>query len=255
MKRSLRAAAAAFAFAAAAFAAVPAAAQEADFEKIVRQVDELDDFTGLDFQAVYTIVSDKPGEKQAVTEIRMFRRDAKKQFMLLVQLPEANKGQGYLREGDNFWFYDPTSRKFQHSSLKENIGDTESKSGDFSDNSILDDYAIVSGVEGAVGKFPVWIIELKAKNTDVNYDVVRLYVRKDRPLILKKEDLSVNGRLMRTTLFPKYADVGKGRLYPSQMLIRDEINKGEQSQITLTEMSTDKIKDVTFTKAFLEGKS
>lgn len=255
MKRSLRAAAAAFAFAAAAFAAVPAAAQETDFEKIVRQVDELDDFSGLDFQAVYTIVSDKPGEKQAVTEIRMFRRDAKKQFMLLVQLPEANKGQGYLREGDNFWFYDPTSRKFQHSSLKENIGDTESKSGDFSDNSILDDYAIASGVEGAVGKFPVWIIELKAKNTDVNYDVVRLYVRKDRPLILKKEDLSVNGRLMRTTLFPKYADVGKGRLYPSQMLIRDEINKGEQSQITLTEMSTDKIKDVTFTKAFLEGKS
>ncbi|MCX7655609.1 MAG: outer membrane lipoprotein-sorting protein [Treponemataceae bacterium] len=229
-----------------------AQSKDVDFEAILQYLDKISDFSGQDFTAVFTIVSEKPNEKQSVTQVRMFRRDAKKQFTLLIQLPEAQKGQGYLQEGDNFWFYDPVSRKFSFSSLKELIGDSEARNSDFTQRSILEDYTIQKTSEGMLGKFPVWIIELKAKHNNVSYDMVRLYVRKDPLLLLKQEDLSVNGRLMRTSLYPKWADLGKGKMFPAQMLVVDEVNKGEKSQITMTEMSLAPLPDKVFTKAFLE---
>ncbi len=249
MRKTMLAAALALAalFSAAGQSAAP------DFKAMLAELDRINDFSGRDFTGVFTIVAEKPGEKQAVTQVRMFRRDSKDQFLMLLQLPEANKGQGYLKEGDNVWFYDPTSRKFNHSSLKESINDSEARGNDFRRRNILEDYDIASTAEGTVGRIPVWTIELKARNAEVSYDLVRLYVRKDRPLVLKQEDLSVSGRLMRTSLYPKYADVGGGKLFPSQMLFIDEINKGEKSQITLTELSTAPLPDKVFTKAFLEA--
>lgn len=219
--------------------------------KILAELDDLGNFPGKDYSALFTIVSEKPGEKQSVTQVRIFRRDAKKQFTILIMLPEVNKGQGYLREDDNVWFYDPTSRKFSHSSVKENLQNSEAKNSDFTAGSMAEDYDVQKVTEGAVGKYPVWILDLKAKTNEVSYDRLLLYVRKDKTMTLKEEAYSVNGRLMRTTLFPKYITL-EGKLLPSQILIVDEINKGEKSQITMAEQSVEKLPDKVFTKAFLE---
>jgi outer membrane lipoprotein-sorting protein len=218
---------------------------------LLQQVDSLSDFTGKDFSAVFTIVTQKPGEKDSVTQARVFRRDMKKQFLILILLPEVNKGQGYLREDDNVWFYDPTSRKFSHSSVKENLQNTKAKNSDFTLSSFAEDYTVTGMNEGMVGKFPVWVLDLKANTNEVAYDRVVLYIRKDPTMLLKREDYSVNGRLMRTTAYPKYVEI-EGKLLPSQILILDEINKGEKSQITMTEQSVTPLPDKVFTKAFLE---
>ena len=220
-------------------------------EKILTELDNLGNFPGKDYTSLFTIVSEKPGEKQSVTQVRVFRRDTKKQFTILIMLPEVNKGQGYLREDDNVWFYDPTSRKFSHSSVKENLQNTEAKNSDFTVSSLVDDYTVQKISEGTIGKYPVWILDLKAKTNEVSYERIMLYVRKDQTMTLKREDYSVNGRLMRTTLYPKYVALD-GKLLPSQILIVDEINKGEKSQITMAEQSVETLPDKVFTKAFLE---
>ncbi len=222
-----------------------------DVPKIIAELDRLGDFSGSDFAAVYTIVSQKPGEKDSVSQVRMFRRDEKKQFAMLVLLPEVNKGQGYLREDDNIWFYDPTSRKFSFSSIKENIQNSEAKNSDLTRRSLLEDYDVSSTKEGTVGKIAVWIMDLKAKTNEVSYERIVLHVRKDRTMLLKQEDYSVSGRLMRTSLYPKYVEIS-GRLVPSQILIIDELNPGERSQITMTEQSLAALPDKVFNKAFLE---
>lgn len=227
------------------------AQNQPDPKKILAELDALDDFSGKDYSALITIVSEKPGEKQTVTQVRLYRRDTKKQFAMLIMLPEVNKGQGYLREEDSVWFYDPTARKFSFSSIKENLQNSEAKNSDFTPNSLTDDYAVDSMKEGTLGKFAVWILELKAKTNEVSYERIRLHVRKDRTMLLKQEDFSVSGRLMRTSLFPKYAEI-EGKLMPSQILFVDEINKGEKSQITIAEQSIQKLPDKVFTKAFLE---
>lgn len=222
-----------------------------DTKAILAQLDELGNFEGKDFSALYTIVSQKPGEKDAVTQVRIFRRDAKDQFTFLIMLPEVNKGQAYLREGDNIWFYDPTSRKFSFSSMKENIQDSEAKNSDLSRSTLSDDYSVAGVKEGKIGQIPVWIIDLQARTRDVSYERLVLHVRKDRTVLLKEEAYSVSGRLMRTTLYPRYAELD-GKLLPTQILIVDELNPGERSQLTLAEQSVASIPDRVFTKAFLE---
>ena len=146
---------------------------------------------------------------------------------------------------------DPTSRKFSHSSMKENLQNTKAKNSDFTLSTFAEDYTVTKMTDGMVGKFPVWILDLKAKTNEVAYDRVVLYIRKDRTMLLKREDYSVNGRLMRTTAYPKYVEL-EGRLLPSQILIVDEVNKGEKSQITMAEQSVSPLPDRVFTKAFLE---
>ena len=69
--------------------------------------------------------------------------------------------------------------------------------------------------------------------------------------MLKQEDYSVNGRLMRTSLFPRYERVGD-KLLPKQVLILDELNEGERTQLTMTEATTQSIPDSVFSKAYLE---
>ncbi len=222
-----------------------------DVNKILKDLDELGDFDNQDFSAVYTIVSQKPGEKDSVSSIQLFRRDKKEQFTMIVLLPEVNKGQGYLREEDNVWFYDPTSRKFSFSSIKENIQDSEARNSDLTLRGFAVDYESAGVKEGTIGSIPVWIIDLKAKSDDVSYERLVLHVAKSQTVLLKEEAYSVSGRLMRTTVYGKYVKLG-GKQLPSQIIILDELNPGERSQLTMTQQSVSVIPDRVFTKAYLE---
>ena len=136
--------------------------------------------------------------------------------------------------------------------MKEAISDSKAQNDDFKRGETIDDYDIVKTSDSMLGKIPVWVIDLKAKRNDVSYDQVRLYVRKDISIVLKQEYLSLTGRLMRTMLYPKYVEIAKGKYFPSQMLIVDEINQGEKSQINMSEISIQTLPDKVFTKAFLE---
>jgi outer membrane lipoprotein-sorting protein len=248
MKKTVRAAAltvALFAASALAFAAQP------DFKAMLNELDSMADFGGSDYTAVMTIVTQKPGEKDSTSQIRFFRRDAHDQFVMLILLPDVQKGQGYLKIDENVWFYDPDSRKFNHSTMKENISNSKAKNSDLTKRTWETDYEIASTGESMINKYPVWVIELKAKNEEVSYPKEKLYVRKDMTILMRQEDYSVSDRLMRTTSYLKYAKVGS-RLVPSQILIEDELNPGEKSQMTMTEPSIAKLPDKVFNKLFLE---
>ena len=103
-----------------------------------------------------------------------------------------------------------------------------------------------------LGKIPVDIITLKAKTSDPKYAKTRLYMRKDVPLVLKQEQLSASDRLMRTELYPKYTKVPQGYV-ATQIIYRDELNKGEQTQQVISDLTFDTLPDKIFTKAYLEG--
>jgi outer membrane lipoprotein-sorting protein len=224
---------------------------EPDFQKILYEIDNLGNFDGSDFSCVYTIVSEKPGEEKSVTQARLFRRDANDQFVLLILQPQIQKGQGYLMVDENVWFYDPESRKFEKSTLRENVQDSDAQNSDFNRNSLQEDYIVEDWTEGLLGKFPVYILDLKAKRTDVPYDKIKLWVRQDINIVLKEEDYSVSNRLMRTTLYPKYQIVDDKYL-PLSALIIDELNKGERTQYTIKDPTTSAIPDYVFTKTYLE---
>ena len=173
----------------------------------------------------------------------------------MVQLfPEADKGTGYMRDGDNFWTYDPISRKFTHSSLKDELGDSDVKVDDVTNdkNKWRTNYEVTEFKEGKLGKYDVYIISVHAITSAPAYENSTYYVRKDVSVLLKEEDFSGTNRLMRTILMPKYTKVPQGYV-ATQIIVRDELNKGEQTQQIVSELTFDSLPDKIFTKAYLEG--
>jgi outer membrane lipoprotein-sorting protein len=224
---------------------------EPDFETMLKEIDGLGSFEDTDFSCVYTFVSEKPGEETEVTQARMFRRDAKKQFVMLILKPEYQKGQGYLKVDENVWFYDPESRKFSHSSLKENVQNSDAKTSDLDSLSLSEDYAVDSWEEGKLSNFDVYILNLQALNDEVSYPRMKLWVRTDQTIVLKEEDYSLSNRLMRTSYFPKYVKVGS-KFVPAQILIVDNLKEGEKTQLTMKNPSAAALPDSVFTKAYIE---
>lgn len=211
-----------------------------------------------DYSATISLVVEKPGKPKENLQYKIFERTDGK-LMTIVQLfPEADKGKGYLRNDDNIWSYDPISRKFTHTSIKEALGDSDVKLDDIEQNDKYwrENYDVFSYEEGTLGKYPVDIIVLKAKSKEPSYAKTKYYVRKDIPLVLKQEDYSGSDRLMRTTLVPKWSKVevrGKTGYVATQAILRDELNKGEQTQQVISDLTFDTLPDKIFTKAYLEG--
>lgn len=224
---------------------------EPDFHAMLEEIDRTGNFDNYDFSCVYTIVSEKPGEETSLTQARMFRRDRTDQFVLLILKPDTQKGQGYLQMDENVWFYDPESRKFSYSSMKENIQNSDTKNSDLNRNSLAEDYDVTGWTETKLGNFAVYLLDLTARHNEVSYPKMKIWIRKDRPLVLKAEEYSLSDRLMRTVYYPKYVQVGDQYL-PSQMLFVDNLKEGEKTQLTMKDASVAPLPDSVFTKAFLE---
>lgn len=221
--------------------------------KIMENTEDILAYHG-DYSATMSLVIDKPGKPRENLQYKIFQRTDDK-LMTLVQLfPEADKGVGYLRDNENIWSYDPISRKFSHTSIKEALGDSDVKLDDVDQAKTKwrENYEVTAYEEGTLGKFAVDIITLTAKTTDPAYAKSKYYIRKDIPLLLKEEDFSGSDRLMRTILLPKYAKVPAGYV-ATQAIMRDELNKGEQTQQVISDLTFDKLPDRIFTKAYLEG--
>jgi outer membrane lipoprotein-sorting protein len=234
-------------------ASVAASAATTDYKAILKAMDDLSDMGKQDFSALYDIVTEKPGEKPTTTQVKIFRRDEHDQVVILIQKPEAQKGQGYLKIDDNVWFYDPESGNYSHSTMKENVNGSEAKNSDFKKFSYAKDYDVEKAEEGKLGAFATWVLDLKANNNEVSYERIRLTVRQDKPLPLKEEDFSLNGKAMRTTLYlPTYVQAGT-KLIPAKIKMIDEINKGEQSAVTISDVFVGKLDDKYFQKTFLES--
>ncbi|BDC94408.1 Outer membrane lipoprotein-sorting protein [Treponema bryantii] len=225
--------------------------------KILEESQDIQAYHG-DYSATISLVVEKPGRPKENIQFKVFDRTDKK-LMTIVQLfPEADKGKGYLRNDENIWSYDPISRKFTHTSIKEALGDSDVKLDDVEKNNKYwrENYEIFSYEEGTLGKYPVDIIVLQAKTKEPSYAKTKLYLRKDIPLPLKQEDYSGSDRLMRTTLVPKWSKVevrGKVGYVATQLIVRDELNKGEQTQQVISDLTFDTLPDKIFTKAYLEG--
>ena len=221
--------------------------------KIMENTEDILAYHG-DYSATMSLVIDKPGKPRENLQYKVFQR-TDDNLMTLVQLfPEADKGVGYLRDNENIWSYDPISRKFSHTSIKEALGDSDVKLDDVDQAKTKwrENYEVTAYEEGTLGKFAVDIITLTAKTTDPAYAKSKYYIRKDVPLLLKEEDFSGSDRLMRTILLPKYAKVPAGYV-ATQAIMRDELNKGEQTQQVISDLTFDKLPDRIFTKAYLEG--
>lgn len=226
-------------------------AQPVDFSSLLSEVDRRTTFVDGDFTATLDFVSQDPQAGTTRRKVTQFRRDSEDKFLVLILAPEAQKGQGTLRIDTNVWAYDPESRKFAHSSLKDGFGGTDTRNSDFRKSSWASDYRVKSGADGKVGALDAWVLDLEATNNEVSFQTVRLWVSKTIRPPLKAEGYSVSGRLLRTTYYYSWTKIAD-QSYPSKLQFVDALTKGQQTEVTLSNMSREALPDEVFTKGFLE---
>jgi outer membrane lipoprotein-sorting protein len=207
-----------------------------------------------DYSATVSLVVEKPGKPKESMQYKMFERVDSDQFTMVQLFPEADKGNGWLRDGDNIWAYDPIGRKFTHTSLKDALGDSDVKVDDMKKGKSKwrKNYEVTGFAEQKLGRYDVYVITLHAITTEPSYIKTTYYIRKDIPLVLKQENFSGSGRLMRKILLPKYTKVPQGYV-ATQAILRNELNPGEQTQQVVSDLTFDTLPGRIFTKAYLEG--
>lgn len=232
------------------FAFALASAQTPNFGDTLKLIDQRSNFQA-DLSATVALDTKDPSAGDDSRQVKMFRRDADDLFLLLIERPATQLGQGYLQTADGLWFYDPESRQFTFTSTSESFEGSDANNDDFGASNLAGDYEVTDSSEGTLGDFSVWILELKAKNDEVTYPFKKIWVSKDDSLLLKSEGYSLNERLLRTSYYPSYTRAGESYI-ANKMIFADALVEGKTTSITLTDVSTTAIPDSVFTKAYVE---
>lgn len=214
-----------------------------------------------DVTATVTLTQQKTGQGIKNFKMLFYRRDADDSFLIVFQAPESEKGNGYLRVGENFWMYRRNTRSFQHINRDENIGGTDAQGDDFEDRPITELYAVSKDSSGkekiteeSLGKVPVYRIEVTAKVNDVDYPRKVWWARRDNFLLLKETSYALSGALMQTAYFLKYTPI-QGRFVPVEQIFIDEFEKGNKTKLNISDISMKPVPREVFTKAYLENLS
>jgi hypothetical protein len=214
-----------------------------------------------DAHASVSLTQQKAGQGVKTFEMLYYRRDKDNAFMIVMSAPEAEKGNGYLRVEDDFWMYRRNTRTFQHVNRDENIAGSDAKGDDFEYKDLTQKFAGVKDSSGKdeitqekLGQIPVYKFKIKAIISDVDYPKKTMWVRTDNSLLLKEEDYAASGALMATAYYLKYTQI-QGKFVPVKQMFIDEFEKGNKTIMELSGISTDKLDDQIFTKAYLENLS
>jgi hypothetical protein len=214
-----------------------------------------------DARARVTLTQQKPNQGVKNFEMMYYRRDTDNAFLIVFSAPEAEKGNGYLRIGDNFWMYRRNTRTFQHVNRDESIGGSDASGEDFETRKLTELYRPAADSAGMeiireekLGAISVYRFEVKARVTDVSYPYKIFWVRTDNSLLLKEQSFSSARTLMNTAYYRRYTTV-LGKYVPVQQLFIDEFEKGNKTIVEILGIVTEKLDDAIFTKAYLENLS
>jgi outer membrane lipoprotein-sorting protein len=210
---------------------------------------------GIDLTTVFTLVQKKDGEADRVLRVKTFRRDAASAYTIVFQYPDSEKGKGYLRKGDDLYFYLPSTREFVYRNRKDNIGSTDARTDLFGKQNTLAQYVATSAGTAAVSKWDCDVVRLDAKAPDVSYPVQKWYVRRSDGLPVKVENFSASETLLATFYYIEYRDLGRGKWLFTKLLAVNNLEKGQKTYLTNDDVSTASIPDYTFTKAYIEEQS
>jgi outer membrane lipoprotein-sorting protein len=215
-----------------------------------------------DVTAQAKITTRDPDQGTKIIQSVYYRRDRDDSFLIVMADPETERGNGYLRVGDNMWLYRRTTRTFTHIGRDEKIGGSNASAGDFETRKFKDLYKPAVDADGKDliseqtigGKIPVYRVEVTAKVNDVKFPKLVMWVTRDKFLELKRESYALSGTLMETDLYTNYKEID-GRFIPLLQKFTDEVEKGKTSLLEISGITFAKVDDYKFDKSYLESLS
>jgi hypothetical protein len=157
--------------------------------------------------------------------------------------PASDKGRATLRLGDNMWLHIPAVGKpVRITSLQSVTG------GVFNNADILRlDYSEEYNVEGTQDEKDALVLALKAKNGEVAYDRLKMWVDRKFLLPTKIEAYAASGMLIKTLYFSDIKDFGGGIRRPATVETDSPLYKGYKSVMLYSQVKRRELKDEVFT--------
>ncbi|HET9594571.1 MAG TPA: outer membrane lipoprotein-sorting protein [Anaeromyxobacteraceae bacterium] len=244
----------------AALAGRAAALSQAETDGLVRTVDERQRSSG-DYKALCYMEAKEKDKADVVYELLVYRREAEEKLMILFTKPKSEAGKGYLRLDKNLWLYDPATGRWERRTERERIGGTDTRRGDLDESRLAEEYTARWEAEEKLGAFTVQRVLLDVKpGVDVAFPRIRLWIDAASGNVLKRQELALSGRLMRTSYYPRwkriYSESKKADVwFPEEMRIYDEVEKANSTLLLIRQVDLRPLSENMFTKAWLEAKS
>ncbi len=170
--------------------------------------------------------------------------------------PPREKGTKMLKVGSSLWIYNPgTDRTIQISGnmLKQSVMGSDLSYEDFmEENKLTESYSATVDGEINYDKRDCWILTLTAKQKDLAYYTRKLYVDKERYVVLYERLFAKSGKLLKSIKSSSISKIGN-RWYPNYILFKDELKEGKGTEYYIDSIQFDlSLAASTFTKAKLK---
>lgn len=153
--------------------------------------------------------------------------------------PAREKGTKMLKLDDQLWIFSPsTDRTIQISGhmLRQSVMGSDLSYEDMMDDRKLSDIYNAGVVgEETIAERECWIVEMKALEEDVAYQMRKLWVDKDRYVPLKEELYAKSGKMLKKTELSGITRHGN-RWYPQKMTFKDMLKKGAGTEFIIEEI-------------------
>jgi outer membrane lipoprotein-sorting protein len=169
--------------------------------------------------------------------------------------PPREKGTKMLKLAGQLWTYTPASDRTilisGHMLRQSVMGSDLSYEDVMEDQRLLALYhAVVTGEE-KVNDRPCWVLELVSRGEEVAYYKRKIWVDREREVVLREERFAKSGKLLKTTEV-KSVDRIKGRWVGTRVIFKDVLKEGEGTEFILEAIEFNaSIPDYLFTKASL----
>lgn len=156
--------------------------------------------------------------------------------------PVREKGTKMLKLNNQLWIYSPsTDRTIQISGhmLRQSVMGSDLNYEDMmTDKKMTEQYqADVSGEETIEGR-NCWILTLTATVPDVNYYSQKVWVDKERNVLLQAQLFAKSGKQLKQITFSGIEKV-QNRWYPKVFIYKDMLKEGKGTKMTITSIQLD----------------
>ncbi len=137
--------------------------------------------------------------------------------------PARTKGEVFLFNSRNMWFYRPTLKKPVSISARQKLSGLAAN-GDIASTNYLRDYDAKIVGDDKVNGETAKVLILKSKTKDVTYDQIKYWISSKSKLALKAEFMTIQGKAFKIATFEYNNTIdSKGRKLPfiSRMIIAD----------------------------------
>lgn len=191
------------------------------------------------------LTAQTPHDKDETSRFRVYGKGSDRSVVEFLA-PATEKGKLLLMLRDAMWFYMPTaSRPIRISPLQRLMG--QASNGDVARTSFTVDYVAKSVSDGEFEGRKAFVLDLAAKDNDIAYSRVQLWVDKASYEPLRADFYVVSGKLIKRAIYREYGILA-GRRVVTAIVIDDLLRPGYRTTMRYSNLTPKENPERMFTK-------